>query len=130
VSVTVLGTGIDLVENSRMREVLERWGKKFKDRVFLKNEQLYCENKAVPVQHYAGRFAVKEAVTKAFGTGIGAAIGWRDVEVTRDGESGAPSVRLSPRARSLASEQSAGEVLVSLAHTRNYAVAHVLLMAK
>lgn len=126
----VLGIGIDLVENARMREVLERWGGRFKDRVFLVSEQTYCEEKAEPLQHYAGRFAVKEAVTKAFGTGIGTAIGWRDVEVLRDPASGAPSVRLSARAQTLASARSAGAVLVSLAHTRHYATAHALLLAK
>ena len=80
----VLGTGIDLVETGRMQEVLGRWGQAFRNRVFLPEEQAYCDSLAAPWRHYAGRFAVKEAVSKAFGTGIGPAIGLLDMEVVRD----------------------------------------------
>jgi holo-[acyl-carrier protein] synthase len=104
----VLGTGIDLVENERMQQVLRRWGGRFKNRVFLSGEQAYCETKAVPCRHYAGRFAVKEAVTKAFGTGIGTHIGWLDIEVVRSPRTGAPSVVLSGRAQALARKRGAG----------------------
>ncbi|MBA4388054.1 MAG: holo-[acyl-carrier-protein] synthase [Verrucomicrobia bacterium] len=111
-----------------MAEMLRRWGCKFKDKVFLKSEQAYCDSKASPHRHYAGRFAVKEAVTKAFGTGITPQIGWLDVEVERDRASGAPSVRLSRRGQSLAVSFGAHDVLISLSHTRNYAVAQALLV--
>ena len=124
----VLGTGIDLVDNARMRDVIERWGARFVDRVFLPREQAYCETKSAPHLHYAGRFAVKEAVSKAFGTGLGPNIGLLDIEVVRDPESGAPSVRLSEKARQLAASRNAGEVMISLAHTKNYAVAQALLL--
>ena len=127
---SVLGIGIDLVENDRMQEMLDRWGPKFKDKVFLKNEQQYCETKAVPSRHYAARFAVKEAVSKAFGTGMGPHIGWLDIEVVRDPKTGAPSVKLSNKGRKLASARKAGDVLVSLSHTGNYAMAHALLLRK
>jgi holo-[acyl-carrier protein] synthase len=126
----VLGLGVDLVENDRMRRMLAKWGRRFKDRVFLVREQEYCESKAFPCRHYAGRFAVKEAVTKAFGTGIGGHIGWLDIEVIRNAATGAPSVSLSPRARAVAADRGGGHVLVSLAHTRNYAVAHALLVSR
>jgi holo-[acyl-carrier protein] synthase len=112
-----------------MQQVLDRWGDRFKNRVFLAGEQAYCETRAVPCRHYAGRFAVKEAVTKAFGTGIGAHIGWLDIEVVRSPQTGAPSVTLSDRARALARERGADDVLVSLAHTRTHTVAHALLLA-
>lgn len=124
----VLGTGIDLVENDRMREVIQRWGTKFIDRVFLPKEQEYCRMKAAPHLHYAGRFAVKEAVSKAFGTGFGPSIGLLDIEVVRNPDSGAPSVKLSKRAMRFASSRNAGDVLVSLAHTRNYAVAQAIVL--
>jgi len=124
----ILGTGIDLVENERMREVIERWGAKFVDRVFLPREQEYCETKAAPQRHYAGRFAVKEAVSKAFGTGLGPSIGLLDIEVVRDPASGAPSVQLSDKATRFASSRQAGEVLVSLSHTRDYAVAQAIVL--
>ena len=123
-----MGAGIDLVENDRMREVLDRWGTAFRNRVFLATEQAYCDSKAFPCRHYAARFAVKEAVTKAFGTGITAQLGWRDIEVRRDALSGAPSVRLSTRGQSLAGQRSVSDILVSLSHTRNYAVAQAILI--
>src|SRR3989339_201509 len=96
---SVIGTGIDLVENKRMQELLSKWDGKFKNRVFLKTEQKYCDSKAAPHRHYAGRFAVKEAVSKAFGTGLGPHIGFLDIEVVRDADTGAPSVHFSERAR-------------------------------
>lgn len=125
----VLGVGIDIVENERMFEVLQKWGDRFKNRLFLQDEQKYCERKAFPCRHYAGRFAVKEAVSKAFGTGFGPNINWLDVEVVRDGKSGAPSVRLKGKARDLASARDVRQILISLSHTRNYAVAQALLIA-
>ncbi len=127
---SVLGTGIDLVENDRMYHVLERWGPAFKNRVFLACEQAYCESKAFPHRHYAGRFAVKEAVSKAFGTGVVPHLSWRDIEVVRDAATGAPSVRLSKRGRKLAEECAASRVLISLSHTRNYAVAQAILVGR
>ena len=127
---SVLGTGIDLVENDRMEALLQRWGAKFKDRVFLPEEQRYCDTKAFPCLHYAGRFAVKEAVSKAFGTGFGPSIGWLDIEIVKDEATGAPSVGLRNKARDMAAARGVDTVLVSLAHTRNYAVAHALLIGK
>lgn len=126
-SAPVLGTGIDLVENDRMKETLGAWNARFKNRVFLPNEQEYCESKAEPWRHYAGRFAVKEAVTKAFGTGVGEHLGWLDIEVLRDARTGAPSVRLSGKGAELARARGVQRVLISLSHTRHYAVAHALL---
>ncbi|OVE73771.1 holo-[acyl-carrier-protein] synthase, partial [bacterium B17] len=100
----ILGTGIDMVDNARVRDMTVKWGAKFKDKVFLPEEQVYCEQKAAPYQHYAGRFAVKEAVSKAVGTGFGSHIGMLDIEVIKDPMSGAPSVKLSEKARKLLSD--------------------------
>jgi holo-[acyl-carrier protein] synthase len=124
-----VGTGIDIVENERMGDILRRRGRAFKDRVFLAREQAYCESKAFPLQHYASRFAVKEAVSKALGTGLGHRLGWKDIEVVRDVASGAPSVRLSPGGRKLARALHVGEILVSLSHSRHYAVAQAIAVA-
>lgn len=123
-----LGTGIDLVENERMKQTLAKWDHHFKERVFLPREQSYCDSKAEPWRHYAGRFAVKEAVTKAFGTGIGEHIGWQDIEVIRDEHTGAPSVELSEKGWKLAGERGVRRILISLSHTHRYAVAHALLV--
>ncbi len=124
----VMGIGIDLVENERMKETLRKWSGTFKEKVFLPQETAYCESCAEPSNHYAGRFAVKEAVSKAFGTGVSEHIGWRDIEVVRDGKTGAPSVRLSAKGRKLAKKRGVERVLVSLSHTKHYAVAQALLV--
>lgn len=126
----ILGTGIDMVENERMREMTTKWGAKFKDKVFLPEEQEYCEKKAAPHQHYAGRFAVKEAVSKAVGTGFGSHISMLDIEVIKDSTSGAPSVRLSRKARKLLEECGADDILVSLSHTKDYSIAHAVLIGE
>ena len=126
---TVIGTGVDLVENDRVRDLLDRWGARFRNRVYLPSEQAYCESKAAPWLYYAGRFAVKEAVSKAFGTGIGPSLGWCDIEVIRNPLTGAPSVRLSDHGHCLANAQGVSRVLISLSHTRHFAVAHALLIA-
>jgi holo-[acyl-carrier protein] synthase len=123
----VIGTGVDLVENERIRVLLEKWGDRFKARVFLPSEQAYCDGKAAPWLYYAGRFAVKEAVAKAFGTGIGPDLGWLDMEVVKDPDSGAPSISLSEHGRLLAGRQGVTRILISLSHTHNFAVAHALL---
>ena len=126
----VLGIGVDLVETARMRDTLERWDVAFKRKVFLPEESAYCDSRAEPWRHYAGRFAVKEAVSKAFGTGIGEHLGWLDIEVRRLPESGAPTVRLNERARRLAEARGVQRVLTSLSHTRRYAVAQALLLGR
>lgn len=125
----VAGIGIDIVENDRVAEALERHGDKFKDRVFLKSEQDYCEQKAAPAMHYASRFAVKEAVAKAFGTGIGASLGWLDIEVTRL-DAGAPAVRLVGKGAELAEQMQVDKIFVSLSHTHQYAAATAILTTR
>lgn len=123
----VLGIGVDLTENERMRATLKRWSTHFKDRVFRASEQTYCDSCAQAWRHYAGRFAVKEAVSKAFGTGIGDALNWLDIEVTR-AASGAPAVALHGAGARLAQRRGVQKILISLSHTRHYAVAQALLV--
>ena len=125
---SVLGIGVDLVEIRLLREALKRWGGKFCERVFRDAEREYCDEQSVPWRHYAGRFAVKEAVSKAFGTGIGRHLGWLDIEVVRDASTGAPSVRLFGAGRRLAAERGVSRILVSLSHGRHYAVAQALIV--
>ena len=127
---TVMGIGIDLVENERMRKTLRQWNRAFKEKIFLPQERAYCDTRAEPWNHYAGRFAVKEAVSKAFGTGVSEHIGWLDIEVIRDRKTGAPSIRLSEKGCQLAKERGVENVLVSLSHTRHYAVAQAVLVGK
>ena len=124
----VRGIGVDLVENARMRAALQRWGARFTGRIFRPSERAYCDGRAQPAAHYAGRFAVKEAVSKAFGAGGRAQLYWHDVEVVRHAVTGAPAVRLSARGQRLARRRGVGGILVSLSHTRHYAVALALLV--
>jgi len=109
-------------------EVIARWGETFKNRVFLASEQAYCDARPFPSRHYAGRFAVKEALTKAFGTGVSVHIGWLDIEVVRDRLTGAPSAWLLDKGAHLARRRRIAKILISLSHTRAYAVAHALLL--
>ncbi len=125
----ILGTGIDIVDNDRIEAMIKRWDAHFLDRVFLPEEQAYCSNKAVPSRHLAGRFAVKEAVSKAFRTGIGPRFGWLDIEVVRDDASGAPSVLFHGDAARFADELGVSQIMISLSHTRHYAVANAVLLA-
>jgi len=126
----VLGVGVDLVDTVRIKRCIESWGDRFTEKIFNEAERAYCAAKPEAWRHYAGRFAVKEAVSKAFGTGIGEHIGWLDIEVERDRASGAPSVRLSPRAQALADARGVTHIWISLSHAGDYTVAQAVLEHK
>lgn len=123
----VVGIGVDLVEIDRIRSAMRRWGERFVDRVFCESERDDCDNRSRPWIHYAGRFAVKEAVAKALGTGVGvgARLNWLDIEVVSG--SGAPSVRFSSEAERVCLKRGVKSVFISLSHARDYAVAQALL---
>ena len=123
-----MGLGVDLVETARIRDSLTRFGDRFKRRVFTESEQAYCDSMADPAMHYAGRFAAKEAVSKTFGTGIGQDLGWRDIEIRRDAR-GAPSVELHDKGLALLQQRGGTAVLISLAHTKDHAVAQAVLVS-
>ncbi len=123
---SLLGIGIDMVETERVERSLERFGEKFVQRLFTEGEVAYCQSMKFPARHFAARFAAKEALSKAFGTGIGKAMGWRDIDV-RKKESGEPFVVLSGGAESLAHKRGVHAVLISLSHTQGHAVAVIAL---
>ena len=89
----IFGIGIDVVEVARIASAIQRHGEPFLARVFTAGERAYCESRKVPALHFAARFAAKEAVVKALGTGIGEHAAWLDLEITRD-PVGAPQVVL------------------------------------
>ncbi len=125
----VLGIGIDIVETARIRSSIDRFGDRFLRRVFTQAERDYCSAMAHPARHYAARFAAKEAVSKAFGTGIGHQAGWRDIEVTRK-ETGQPGIA-PPRPRRRDGGTAGGlQTLISLSHSDHYSVANAILIAK
>lgn len=123
-----LGIGIDLVENARIRDSLEKFGPRFRNRVFTPEEQAYCDRMADPVPHYAARFAAKEAISKAFGTGIGAALGWLDMEIYKREGSGEPFAHMLGKGRALQEARGVAAVWVSLTHTKTHAAAQALLV--
>ncbi len=119
------GIGIDLVEVARVRELLEKHGARFKQRTFTAGEIAYCDACAQPAMHYAARFAAKEAVAKALGTGLWAeGVDWTDIEVVR-APGGKPTITLHGAALRHAGGASC---LVSLTHTQEHAMAQVLLV--
>lgn len=125
----VLGIGVDVVETVRIESSLERFGDRFLHRVFTEGEIAYCTSMKFPARHFAARFAAKEAVSKAFGTGIGATMGWKEIEVKRK-ESGEPFIQLHGPALAHAEQLKVAQVLVSLSHSDNYSVANAVVTAQ
>lgn len=122
----ILGVGIDIIEVDRIEASFKRFGERFLKRILLAGEISYCLSHQAPGPFLAARFAAKEAVSKAFGTGIGSQLGWHDVEVRRK-ESGEPFIVLHGGGLQLLHRRNARVVLVSLSHTRQYAAAVAIL---
>ena len=123
---SVLGIGIDLVENARIQHSIERFGERFLHRVFTAGEIAYCQSMKFPERHFAARFAAKEALSKAFGTGIGKAMGWHDIDI-RKKPSGEPFLVLTGGAEDLATQRGVKNALITLSHTDHYAMAVIVL---
>ena len=122
----ILGTGIDLIEVARVAASFEKFGERFVNRILLPDEIAYCLSHQQPAPFLAVRFAAKEAVSKAFGTGIGAQLGWQDIEIRRR-KSGEPFVLLHGKGAELLAARGARRLHVSLTHTENYAAATAIL---
>jgi holo-[acyl-carrier protein] synthase len=122
----IVGTGIDIAEVPRIREVIERHGERFLKRVFTEGEIQYCESKANRVERYAARFAAKEAGMKAIGTGWNHGVRWRDLEVARK-PGGRPTLVLHGKAAEFAAKLGATNIALSLTHTAEQAFAQVIL---
>lgn len=122
----IIGIGVDLVKISR----IEKAGKHhpgFLERVFTEQERDYCKRMKFPAQHFAARFAAKEAILKAFGTGLGSGMKWTDIEVLH-GEGGGPVVNISGGAKDFADLRGVKQILLSYSHDEGYAVAHAVLV--
>ena len=122
----ILGTGIDIIEVTRIAASYEKFGERFVNRILLPDEIAYCRSHKNPAPFLAARFAAKEAISKAFGTGIGAQLGWQDMEIRRK-ESGEPYVVLHGKGEQLFATRNAKRLLISLSHTANYAAATAVL---
>jgi holo-[acyl-carrier protein] synthase len=125
---SVLGIGVDLVECVRIQHSLDRFGEKFLRRVFTDGEVEYSMSMKFPARHLAARFAGKEAVSKAFGTGIGKAMAWRNIDI-RKKKSGEPFLVFSGPAQELATKRGVTSAVITLSHTDHHAVACVVLEA-
>ncbi len=124
----IFGIGIDVVEVERIASAIERYGEPFLEKLFTSSERSYCEMQSKPALHYAARFAAKEAVSKALGTGIGSHASWLELEIIRDA-SGAPKLALQGAAASFAQENAISEIQISLTHAREYAAANAIAIA-
>ncbi len=122
----IIGTGVDVVEIMRFRKVVERLKDRFTKRVFTPGEQQFCYGHRDPVPHFAVRFAAKEALFKALGTGWAKGVTWLDVEVQRE-RLDAPILILRGEARRLSEAKGAHKVHLSLSHSENSAIAMVIL---
>jgi holo-[acyl-carrier protein] synthase len=122
---SVLGIGTDIIECLRIAKMIERHGELFLTRVYTPHEIEYCTARKAATQHYAGRFAAKEAVLKALGTGWTRGIQWRDLEVQNE-MGGRPTLVLSGAAAELAEKTGIKEVLISISHCRTHATAYAI----
>lgn len=122
----VFGLGVDIVEVEKIKRAAHRRGQRFFQRLYTPREIDYCDGKKARWEHYAARFAAKEAFFKALGL---RGLKWGDVEIEND-PSGKPVFKLSPRALEASEKIGAGPILVSLAHSRHCAVATVLALAR
>lgn len=120
--------GVDIVDVSRIRRMLDEHGERFLTRCFTRDERAYCDTKADSAIHYAGRFAAKEAVFKALGTGLSDGLTWQDCGVTVQ-TGGQPTVALTGRARTKASDLRITDWSLSISHTGDLALASVVARA-
>lgn len=123
----VLGIGTDIVECLRIAQMIERHGELFINRVYTPQEIRYCQSRKQATQHFAGRWAAKEAVLKALGTGWRRGISWRDIEIRND-SMGRPVVGLRGGARDIVEQRGIREMLVSISHCRSHATAYALAL--
>ena len=113
------GLGNDIIEIDRLERIISRYGQRFFDKLFTPVEQAYCLRRAHASRHFAGRFAAKEAISKALGTGFGKDLAWLDIEITND-QNGKPVVTLTPTA---AKHFGNPQILLSISHCHAYATA-------
>ena len=125
----VVGIGTDIVECLRIAQMIERHGELFITRVYTPHEIQYCQSRKQATQHFAGRWAAKEAILKALGTGWRRGISWRDVEV-RNEPGGRPTVAFRGGARDVVEKMQITEMLISISHCRSHATAYALALGK
>jgi holo-[acyl-carrier protein] synthase len=122
----IVGTGVDITEVARIRAAVDRFGDRFLKRVFTPGEIRYCLSKVNAAERLAARFAAKEAGMKAIGTGLRQGVTWQDLEVVRQ-PGQRPQLRLAGKAADFAEKLGCKRTHLSLSHTEEQAIAHVIL---
>jgi holo-[acyl-carrier protein] synthase len=122
---SIFGIGVDVVEIRRVQQSIDRLGDAFLNRLFTPREREYCDRMTHSSRHYAARFAAKEAIAKALGTGIGEDLNWQDMEILRK-PNGQPYVVVSGRGKQFMSSRSISRILISLSHADHYAAANAV----
>ncbi len=125
----IFGSGVDIVEVFRMEDSIRKWGDGFLKKIFTDKEIEYSNSKRFSCQHFAARFAAKEAVVKAFGEPKKFPIKWTEIEILKD-EEGKPIVQFHNDALKLKNKKKITKVMLSISHSKNYAVANVILLHK
>lgn len=125
----VIGLGTDIIECSRIGEMIHKHGELFLNRVFTQQEIAYCSSRKTSNQHYAGRWAAKEAALKALGTGWAKGIQWTDIAVSHQ-LGGKPIITIDGVAAEIAKEQGIAEIKLSISHCRHYAVAYCIAVGE
>lgn len=121
----VVAHGVDIVATAKIQDVWDRHGARFLERIYSPGEREYCLAYRYPVQRLAGRFAAKEALLKVLGLGLRGGLSWPDLEVVND-ELGAPHVRLHGLAVGIAEQRGVDEILISISHTPEMALASAI----
>lgn len=123
--INVVGIGTDIIECLRIAQMIERHGELFIGRVFTMDEIQYCRSRKLATQHFAGRWAAKEAVLKALGTGWRRGISWRDIEIRNDA-AGRPNVNLRGGAREVMDKLGIARIMITISHCRSHATAYAM----
>ena len=122
----IVGSGVDIAEVPRIRTSIERFGDRFLHRIYTDGEISYCDHKANRFESYAARFAAKEAGMKALGTGWSQGVRWRDIEVVRR-KGQRPTIQFHGQAAIIATQLGTKNIALSITHTSEQALAHVIL---
>jgi len=125
----ILGIGADITECLRIARMIERHGELFINRAYTADEVRYCQSRRQSTQHYAARWAAKQAVLKALGIGTLRGVAWTDIEI-RKAPSGRPTVAVRGALKDIVEQLGVAEVLVSLAHCRTHATAYALALGR
>jgi len=123
----IIGIGTDIVECLRIGRMIEQHGELFLTRVYTSHEIRYCQNRKNSTEHFAGRWAAKEAILKCLGTGWSKGLAWTDLEIRND-YNGAPEVHMSGAVREYAEQLRISNIMISISHCRAYATAYALAL--